>query len=213
MRTGWAIAIAIILMASVAVPAMYIKNTNTTPDTTPFISIDPIGNHTAGDLFVVSGSTNLPATETITLTFVNEGDLTRPHMRSEESSFSSGWKNVSEIPISAKAPGPNRWSVNVTDFAAGNLPGYHCLIKIQDSSDGTKCDPMSDLWMVMASHDPDIPINFDTSTEFSFFPAASASPSIVQKPVPEVTTPNDSGIQETISKGSGLVEVPLVWMM
>ncbi len=40
---------------------------NVTPNTTPFITIDPIGNHTIDEVFFINGTTSLPANNELLL--------------------------------------------------------------------------------------------------------------------------------------------------
>ena len=51
---------AMFLMAIMIVPLANADNGNVTLNTTPFITIDPIGNHAVGEVFVIKGTTNLP---------------------------------------------------------------------------------------------------------------------------------------------------------
>lgn len=48
-----------IILASVIIPLVSAENGNVTLDTTPFITIDPIGNHAFDDGFFINGTTNL----------------------------------------------------------------------------------------------------------------------------------------------------------
>jgi hypothetical protein len=51
---------AILFVAIIMVPSVS-ADANVTPTTTPFITIDPIGNHAIGDVFFINGTTNLAA--------------------------------------------------------------------------------------------------------------------------------------------------------
>jgi len=51
----------ILLAAMIIVPAAGAEKGNVTPITTPFITIDPVGNHMVGDAFFINGTTNLVA--------------------------------------------------------------------------------------------------------------------------------------------------------
>ena len=53
--------LAILIVTIFFVPLTSADNANEIPNTTPFIIIDPIGNHTVGDVFFINGTTNLPA--------------------------------------------------------------------------------------------------------------------------------------------------------
>ena len=83
--------------------------TNLTPISTvspaaPFITIDPIGNHTVTEVFFINGTTNLPAFENLNI-YVGED---RFNPSGEGSSFSS------TVPIQAGESGLNFWSCNIT---------------------------------------------------------------------------------------------------
>lgn len=55
------ISFAIVLAAIMIVPLASADDGNVTAVTTPFITINPIGNHTLDEVFFISGTTNLPA--------------------------------------------------------------------------------------------------------------------------------------------------------
>jgi len=173
MRAAVIIFGAIFLTAAAFIPLVNAGDTQVTSSGTTFIRTDPIGNHTAGDIFFINGSTNLPISETISLTFDNVGVLQMPHMKSDTSSFSDEWINLTGIPLSLSGSGNNRWSVNVTEFAIRNLSRFHCFTKVQYSNSDIGCDPNGDHWLVVASHAPDIPVNFDNSAQFFLFPAGT----------------------------------------
>jgi len=52
-------AIPLILILLAVLPASGADDVSVTPVTTPFITIDPIGNHVIGDIIFVNGTTNL----------------------------------------------------------------------------------------------------------------------------------------------------------
>ena len=49
-----------ILLAVSIIPLVNADNENVTSNTTPFITIDPIGNHSINDVLLIHGTTNLP---------------------------------------------------------------------------------------------------------------------------------------------------------
>ncbi len=96
---------AIFLAAVIIVPLVSADDGNITPITTPFITIDPIGNHTIDEVFFINGTTSLPSDSgplilEIETTHINPGGA--------GSSFHS---NVS---IQPGENGINTWSCNVT---------------------------------------------------------------------------------------------------
>jgi hypothetical protein len=101
-----------LLVAMIIAPAVCAENVNVTPVSTPFITIDPIGNHTIGDVFFVNGTTNLPATENLSLSFSYTFK-----MQSRRYSVSPNTSaEIPDISISSSTSGTNRWSVNATDI-------------------------------------------------------------------------------------------------
>jgi hypothetical protein len=77
-----------------------------TPSTTPFITIDPIGNHTVGDIFFINGTTNLPVSYNQNLYLTIHPDNSLPRQLEY-------FKN---LPITSGSNGINQWSDNVTDL-------------------------------------------------------------------------------------------------
>ena len=75
----------------------------------PFITIDPIGNHTIGDVFFINGTTNLPVTDTLT---IHIRPLTPQHGGRGRLPLGI---YVDRIPIVSDSNGINHWSANVTD--------------------------------------------------------------------------------------------------
>jgi hypothetical protein len=104
---------------------------NVIPVTTSFITIDPIGNHTIGDVFFINGTTNLPISENLTIWFGN--------YEWEEQSFTYDCKEcqripptdkvgkVENIPISPTVNDTNRWSANVTNIVKGLVSGEYAV--------------------------------------------------------------------------------------
>ena len=94
--------------------------TNPSPNSTvlpgePYITIDPIGNHTIGDVFFINGTTNLPVSEDLSVIIRSTRHISRPHMKTEIThGFDSGY-----VPIIKGINGTNLWSVNATDGTWG----------------------------------------------------------------------------------------------
>lgn len=105
MRVSALIFLAILFPAIISFPIASAQDTNATPDTAPFITIDPIGNRTIDNIFFINGTTNLAASDEslflkIETTNFNPGGV--------GSYFSS---NVS---IQPGENGFNLWSCNAT---------------------------------------------------------------------------------------------------
>ena len=104
-----------VLIAAVlvlTVPIASAENVNVTPVTTPFITIDPIGNHTIGDVFFINGTTNLPVSENLKMDIVNYKDI---HSQMKDTPYIPPSGYIPGISISSDENGINRWSTNVTD--------------------------------------------------------------------------------------------------
>jgi PKD repeat protein len=87
---------------------------NVTPVTTPFITIDPIGNHTIDEVFFITGTTNLPAS--------NDSLL----IQIETANFNpAGWGSDyrSNVTIQPGEHGINLWSCNATTDRWVTFPG------------------------------------------------------------------------------------------
>ena len=98
------------------VPVANAENVNITPVATAFITIDPIGNHTIGDVFFINGTTNLPVSENLTLEIRDYAWTWRLHMKNEPDVPPPGfYAYLPHVAIIPDIDGINQWSVNVTD--------------------------------------------------------------------------------------------------
>jgi hypothetical protein len=84
-------------------PASGAENVYVTPVTTPFITVDPIGNHTVGDVFFINGTTNIPVSEKLSVTV-----SLRTFQPSRQSFLTA------TVPILQGKNGVNSWSCNIT---------------------------------------------------------------------------------------------------
>ena len=107
-----------IILASLAIiPLVNADNGNTTLNTTPFITMDPIGNHSINDVLLIHGTTNLPVSNDSIHFLI----LSTP----------AGWESRfdSNISIQPGENGVNFWSVNattdqwITQFGRSQVPG------------------------------------------------------------------------------------------
>jgi hypothetical protein len=101
---------AILLVTIIIVPMANAEYDNGTPITTSFITIDPIGNHTIGDVFFINGTTNLAVTQNLTIHVYPLASTHEPRGRIPPPGIF-----VDGIPIVPVTNGVNRWSVNVTN--------------------------------------------------------------------------------------------------
>jgi ABC-type antimicrobial peptide transport system permease subunit len=139
---------AILFVAIIIVPLASADDANVTPSTTPFITIDPIGNHTAGDVFFINGTTRDSTTENVSVHLDTFCNMFRPHLKSE---ISPEYYTISNIPIEPGENGVNRWSANITDFIFNNSARKQCQVMIQYHNSTYlwyECDPNCNHWMV-----------------------------------------------------------------
>ena len=112
--------------------------TNLTLSVEPFISIDPIENHTAGEVFFINGTTNLPVSETLMMYIESNKYATSTHIRSSRGPLPG--KFAYNIPvgfIATDRPGLNRWSVNLTDIAMNlSCDEYLVLVDSKEANAG-----------------------------------------------------------------------------
>jgi hypothetical protein len=93
---------------------------------TPFITIDPIGNHTIGDVFFVEGTTTLSVSDNRNLSLGIAPDYPTP--AGPRYSFRAS------PAIVLGSNGINQWSVNVTDFARSNPGVWLVVIGVYDNN-------------------------------------------------------------------------------
>ncbi|MGA7797723.1 MAG: hypothetical protein WB986_03755 [Methanoregula sp.] len=105
---------AIVLAAILIVPIVSADDGNVTAVTTPFITIDPIGNHTAGDVFFITGTTNLPVSEEL---FLSAYPTDLPVMQAKTRSTNPiwTWGINGDLHIISGINGTNTWSFNATN--------------------------------------------------------------------------------------------------
>jgi len=142
LRIRFEIFLVVILLLIGCVPVVNAENassgtnlTNITANSTvypaePFITIDPIGNHTIGDVFFLNGTTNLPVSENLTLEIRDYAWTWRLHMKDEPNVPPPGYyAYLPYVSIISGITGINQWSVNVTDAAEGLIVGrYEAVI-------------------------------------------------------------------------------------
>jgi hypothetical protein len=196
MRTLGHLFFALFFVAIIIVPLASADDANVTPSTTPFITIDPIGNHTIGDVFFINGTIRNSTTENVSVHLDTFCNMFRPHMKSE---IAPGYYTISNIPIEHGEKGVNRWSVNITDFIFNNSARKQCQGMIQHHNSTHlwyECDPNCNHWMVSTDS--------GATADFYIFQkndsSANVSPYFGYYPLPSPEntredTPNLSGSQ------------------
>jgi len=155
---------------------------SSTSVTNPYITIDPIGNHTIGEVFFINGTTNLPVKEKLTMDIVSYKYIMRPHMKHELGPSPRESAHMPVISISLTLRGTNRWSVNVTDIVKELLSGEY-FVDVS-SSRHDPCDTPGCLAPEAATNDV-----------FTLFPAINGTTSNVQ----QITVQSTSPVQPTTS--------------
>jgi hypothetical protein len=181
-----------LIMLTCWLPASGADNVSVTPVTTPFITIDPIGDHIIGDVFFINGTTNLPVTENLTIEFSFTKYIQRPHMHSDLVPANSS-ATISDIPILPVSSGPNRWSINVTDKVKELVYGTY-FVDIHTSVDygckSTGCSIPKAIersnFILVSQNISTTPITLLTQVQTQF-PVQSATISSTQLPIRLVT--------------------------
>lgn len=96
---------AIVLTALIIVPLASSDEGSVTPATTPFITINPVGDHTLDEVFFISGTTNLP---------VSDSPLNLLIYSAAFNPGGSGCDYQSNVIIEPGVGGINTWSCNAT---------------------------------------------------------------------------------------------------
>jgi len=82
-------------------------------NSTPFITIDPIGNHAIGDVFFINGTTDLPVSENLTVQIIESFHL---GTKADLGAYVHGiTEDIPISPITISNTGVHQWSFNVTD--------------------------------------------------------------------------------------------------
>lgn len=180
---------------------------------TPFITIDPIGNHTIGDVFFIDGTTNLPVAENLTINIYNfriYGCAVCNHQKTAscgDLDSPSGGAEISDISISTDRSGTNRWSINITDTAKEFVSGVY----IFHVCSGQICNSGGAFDGVCNEVRPTE--SYPANDYFTLFPAANATPitspqKIIQSPSP-IQPPASAGTIVPITTQSS--PLPVVW--
>jgi hypothetical protein len=125
--------------------------TNLTPNSTvspaePFIMIDPIGNHFAGDFFLIHGITNLPVSPEKNLLFSISSTAVTPGGSRGSFYYATNLAIISGVNES------NHWSKNITDIGIP-VPGeYFIYISSTDTNTSSY-----QLFNVVPPHSPPLP--------------------------------------------------------
>ena len=150
-----------------------------------FITIDPIGNHTVGEVFFINGTTNLPVSENLSMDIIEYYWFERPKSKNDPDHPPHGEYayNIPVISIGSTTPGTNRWSVNVTDTVKKLVSGEY-IVWVLYSHKNISCNTPGCLAPEAATNDV-----------FTLFPAINGTTSNVQ----QITVQSTSPIQPTTS--------------
>jgi hypothetical protein len=135
-----------------------------------YITIDPIGNHTIGDVFFINGTTNLPVSEKLTIEIVDYFWVARSHIKNEPNNIPPGkYVGIPDVLIISDSSGTNRWSVNVTDAVKGlKTSTFLASILSNNSCNGLECHSSAfksanSTSFTLFSIPPTIAINYSTN--------------------------------------------------
>jgi hypothetical protein len=161
----------------------------------PYILVDPIGNHTVGDVFFINGTTNWPVTEPLRMEIINLFLLCCTSGSHRESTgCPESYDNVvsvSGISISPDQSGSNRFSVNVTD----KIRGFESGIYIVDICSNNICNDGIDSYVKACSAER---YNLPSPQHdyFTLFPVTNISPTTTFRTIP----PSSISIQPSTSQ-------------
>jgi hypothetical protein len=124
-----------LIMLTCWLPASGADNVSVIPVTTPFITIDPIGNHTVGDVFFINGTTNLPVSENISM-HIQSTIIRKGRFLGDPSEIVA---YISPISIHSDKSGINRWSVNATKFIEKLRNDEYDIVVEKNSCKETNC--------------------------------------------------------------------------
>jgi|GEM_PF-2953520 hypothetical protein len=169
---------AIVLAALIIVPFASADEGNLTPATTPFITIDPVGDHTLDEVFFISGTTNLP---------VSDSPLILQIYSAWFNPGGSGCGYQSNVIIEPGVGGINTWSCNAT-------PGLWQTHGIGPRPHITAGAVTGEYMVKVSSPDPRISAN--ATGFFSVLPAEDTNGSTAENsgftPTPAATTIRDT---------------------
>jgi hypothetical protein len=118
------LAIVFVFLCSVSVSA---ADNSSIADSDHYIKLDPIGNHTIGEVFFINGTTNLPVSENLTVNIALMDWIQRGNREKTSSGGNPPGEGVTfrAISISPYLPGTNQWSANITGTI--NVSGEYFL--------------------------------------------------------------------------------------
>ena len=121
------IGLLIIVCLVLCCTSVHAADNNTLSVSDHYIIIDPIGNHTIGDVFFINGTTNLPVTENLTINIANFDWIQKGgRMKTSSSELPLGeGVLIHAVQISPFLPGINQWSVNITGII--NVSGKYSV--------------------------------------------------------------------------------------
>lgn len=101
---GLVLLVLLVLIPACSAGSVPARNATALPEQ-PYISIDPIGNHTLDEVFFISGTTNLPTSDSPLLLQIHSTDF---------NPGGGGSAYQSDVTIKPGENGINIWSCNAT---------------------------------------------------------------------------------------------------
>ncbi|MDD5187049.1 MAG: hypothetical protein PHF57_02450 [Methanoregula sp.] len=154
-------------MTIIIVPMASAEHDNVTPITTSFITIDPIGNHTIGDVFIVHGTTNIPVSENLNISLIVYALGYYNSAKYDPNNISTLYHRgyFKELKLTPGTNGINQWSENLTDLDW--RPNNKYLIGVFSSNRDVETDEVFTM----------LPENFNASTDSHSIQQSSSSSS------------------------------------
>lgn len=88
----------------------------------PFVTIDPIGNRTKGEIFYINGTTNIQISNVSWILQISKRG-SYPNYASKEE-----YARLTVVPITSEIPGTHRWSANATDAVTELMSGEYTVL-------------------------------------------------------------------------------------
>ena len=155
------------IMISVLSPTINVTNISEFNFAEPFIAIDPIGNHTVGDVFFINGTTNLPVTTGPLVLRIGDAHANPGGVASDY---------PATVFIQAGGNGVNIWSVNATVGPGWSVYPPQPNESIPESVSGSLGITQNELLATIYSPYGDV-----ARQTFYLFPGAdTATPRIIQ---------------------------------
>jgi|GEM_PF-7051926 len=171
--------LAILIVTMVIIPVASAESVINTQNAAPYYTtIDPIGNHTVGEVFFINGSTNLPVLGNLSIWVGNQDTPTDDE----------GW--IFDIPLLPSINNTRRWSANATNIVKGIGKGRY-LVWVSYTT--------HNVWMTDMEGGVGNSSHLAATSVYTFLPANYSSPSTVFQPTKPGSLPIPTIIQSLFS--------------